>query len=289
MAAPNQIVYDLNQVVFEYKPNQPVLAIKQLQIEQGLTFVLGKSGIGKSTLIEALGLMNNTFGNKAQSKNGITAYKSAESNYDLQQFWQESDVVISQFRKEHFSFIFQQTNLMPNLTAGENMIISKLIQGIDIKTARAEVINIMRQVGLDATLFDREIANLSGGQRQRLTFIRAIAADFNVLFGDEPTGNLDRFTAEQLMDVLQAYIHNKHKAGIIVSHDIDLALNYADRIVLIAPKKKNKELEYGYIDQKQVIHSRDDAWFDYQNNIITKPIEYIHSLLNSTVPNVATV
>lgn len=240
--------------------NKPVLHIENLQIPRGkLVFVVGKSGVGKSTLIETLGLMNSTI---AQSENCSLQYYPEQDNSTLQLkgFWSQSNEVMSTFRRKNFSFIFQSTNLMQNFTAGENMMINLLIEGWSTKDARERIVSVMKELSLSEDLFDRNISELSGGQRQRLAFVRGITAPFQVLFGDEPTGNLDEKTAVEVMNSLKMLVYDQRKAAIIVSHDLQLALRFADMIIALTPKNMPDGTYIGQAEEDNILYRKEYGW-----------------------------
>jgi ABC-type lipoprotein export system ATPase subunit len=227
-------LYSISSLQCSYNQGRHVvLEIDSLEIPPGkVVFIIGASGIGKSTVLEALGMMTYTLHNPREAKlvfqdplnNGVT---------DLADLWRKGDRALSKFRNRHFSFIFQNTNLMSNLDAIENVLITQLIQGKSFSSSRKRTIEIMELIGLSDIKEGQLINTLSGGQRQRLAFCRAIAPDFTVLFGDEPTGNLDMNNAHNLMDVLKKILHEKGSSAIIVSHDIELAVKYSDMIIFI--------------------------------------------------------
>lgn len=210
-----------------------VLEIGQLEFPSAKTiFIIGVSGIGKSTILETLGMMNNTLYLPGQTT-FIFGDPVSGNQHNLVDLWKKDDSTLSGFRNEHFSFIFQNTNLMNNLSAHENVQITQLIQGKTHNEAKKRTQEIFNIIGLGEIKENQQINTLSGGQRQRLAFARAIAPDFSVLFGDEPTGNLDMNNAHNLMDLLKQIIVEKERSAIIVSHDIDLAVTYADMILYI--------------------------------------------------------
>jgi len=110
---------------------------------------------------------------------------------------------------------------------------------------------------------NRKITELSGGQRQRLAFARAIGVDYSVLFADEPTGNLDFANAHKLMALLVENIDVKNKkSAIVVSHDIYMAANFADKIVLIEKKYDDeKKYNYGLISENQNYYRKESTWY----------------------------
>jgi lipoprotein-releasing system ATP-binding protein len=220
-----------------------VLNIKELIIPRGkIVFILGSSGSGKSTLLETLGLMNNT------SKSGEILFNSIDKGnsnlINLGKIWNTGDEQLNSIRKDNFSFIFQQTNLMENFTAYENISLSEMIKD-DVKLeetiSKAKV--LMNRVGLNENEVDinKMPTFLSGGQRQRLSFVRALCNKSNVVFCDEPTGNLDETNANELFEVIREETI-KGRSAVIVSHDINLALKHADLIIVLT---KNIEKKYG--------------------------------------------
>jgi putative ABC transport system ATP-binding protein len=257
-------LFKIQNLECQYISDKTVLKIENLVLPKSkLVFVLGVSGIGKSTFIETLGLMNKTIAQKANTRIIFAPENHAE--VELKGIWDEGDEKLSTFRNNYFSFIFQNTNLMPNLTAGENMCVSQLIQGKTINDAKVDVLKAMAEIGLDKDIFDRKITELSGGQRQRLAFVRAFTAEFEVLFGDEPTGNLDATTSKLLMTLLKTNLQTKGRTGIMVSHDIKLALDFADLIIVVTPKYKDKtekKIDYGIIDTKHVLTQKNGDWID---------------------------
>lgn len=242
-----------------YTPDRTVLAVNELDIPRGkLLFIVGVSGGGKSTLLETLGMMNRTI----QAGSNIR-FHGDSGPIDLTRLWSGKTSPLDDFRKEHFSFIFQKTNLIPNFSCGENMLLPALFKGKEYEAARTRVQAYMDRLGLPPATFDQRISNVSGGQRQRLAFIRAMAADFTVLFGDEPTGNLDPNTAREVMRVLREHLQEHDKTGIVVSHDIELADAFADEIIPITMTGKDDE-RHGTILGQNILRRRPDdgRWYD---------------------------
>ena len=270
-------VFKITNLECAYCNGKVVLHIPELEIPSGkLVFVLGVSGIGKSTLIETLGLMNNTIKNSDTCNIIFTNNTQSE---DISGIWNKENDYISKFRRKHFSFIFQNTNLMPNFTAGQNMAVRMLLEGKSLEESRERVMYFMDKLNLDRSLFDRNIYELSGGQRQRLAFVRAIASDFGVLFGDEPTGNLDKDTSHRLMHTLKENLSELNGSGLIVSHDIPLALNFAD-IILLLSRKRTDNGDVGHIDDEHYLIKQDNnEW----KNILGEKIGNPHDFVNQTL------
>lgn len=230
-------IYDISNLLCAYPGSGAVLEVSKLTLPAGKTiFILGKSGYGKSTLLETLALMSNPIVRGSIRFSPPSGRSSVP--YELASLWKEGNSrALANIRSRHFSFIFQQTNLMPNFSVLENVYISRMIQGVSREECIQEAYKILDRIGLERSKAQAKVAELSGGQRQRLAFARAVISDFDVLFGDEPTGNLDEGNALELMSIISDFIgtvaQEPAKSAIIVSHQIDLALQFADIIVLI--------------------------------------------------------
>jgi putative ABC transport system ATP-binding protein len=243
--------FEIENLKCSYDQKRVVLEIEKLEIPKGkVVFIVGQSGYGKSTILETLGLMNNTiFEDRHPSKFLFNPTDTESINcIDL---WKQSNDKLSEIRKNHFSFIFQQTNLMKNFTIFQNSIIPKLIKG-----GEKHYEDVLKQVGLEQILVEKKeiVGELSGGQQQRLAFVRAILPNFKIIFGDEPTGNLDPENADNLMKIVADEIHNSHgeKSAIIVSHTPELYNKYADIMITIHKKERENGEVYGVINSESV-------------------------------------
>lgn len=243
-----------------------VLEIEHLAIPRGRKiFIVGESGIGKSTILETLGMMNNTIVPDVQTKFVFLDDNGKET--DLKAMWGKSDKMLSDFRLKNYSFIFQSTNLMKNFTAFENIAFTRMLQGFSRFSSFQRTKKVLEDLGLEHVDEKRMAQELSGGQQQRLAFARAILPDFTVLFGDEPTGNLDAENAVRVMEILNAKL-NEHEgaSAIIVSHDMHLAVSFADIIIkirkCIRPKKHedDEDISYGVIDESCVYSQLNGSW-----------------------------
>ena len=239
-----------------------VLQADELNIPKGeVVFITGQSGCGKSTILEALGLMNNTI----LSAEKFTIFPAEDIEIDLTQIWKQNNSVLSEIRKKYFSFIFQQTNLMHNFSIWENAVIPQLIKGGDKNYKET-----LEQVGLQQILHEnkQKVGELSGGQQQRLAFVRAFMPNFNIIFGDEPTGNLDPENADNLMKIVADEIHKStYKTAIIVSHSPELSIKYADRIIKIHHVESKHGDTSGKIDLDSIYEKRNGKWFHNETQI----------------------
>lgn len=270
--------YDKQYVAGESKI---VLEINDLIIPKGKkVFIVGESGIGKSTILEVLGLMNNTI---VESDDSAFIFYDKDKGVDLLALWHRNDDdELSKFRLEHFNFIFQSTNLMRNFTAYENISLTRMLQGYSMSDSFEYASKTLDDLGLGHIDQDRMAQELSGGQQQRLAFARAILPDFTVLFGDEPTGNLDADNAVRAMSLLTDKLNELDgRSAIIVSHDMHLATTFADVIIRIR-KEQRKELDkhnevsfYGLIDETSIYTPSEDGslWTNTLESFATADFE----------------
>lgn len=248
-------IFDINCLRCSYNPETVVLSVDNLKIQRGkFYFVIGKSGIGKSTMIESLGLMSDTM-----SADSDVIYDGKDSLKDI---WTKES--ISEFRANNYSFIFQENNLLENFTTGENMSFGLLLSGKNSEQAKEKILPLMTSIDLPHDVYEKKVQNLSGGQRQRVAFVRALTAPFEVMFCDEPTGNLDPVVANKLMTVLKNNIVENNKTAIIVSHSIELAIAYADHILIITPGEKSN----GIINKGSTYYKKGELWYDHHNNVM---------------------
>lgn len=247
--------FEIRDLACAYHDGHTVLEVPNLDIEFGKIIVfLGPSGVGKSTLLETLGLMNLTI------KSGDV--KSAFCATDFKSLWSENKN-ISEVRNSHMSFIFQENNLLENISALENAMIPLLIQGKSHQEASAIVNQWFTDLDLSFIDNDTKVTELSVGQKQRLAFIRAASPDFTVLFGDEPTGNLDEKNGGVLMEALRGKIASdpEKMLSIIVSHDIDLAIKFADQIVVLTKNSTRR----GQIKPEHIYTKTGADWHSEQS------------------------
>lgn len=207
---------ELNDVVKEYKSGEVVTRANDgvtFTIESGeFAVILGPSGAGKSTTLNILGGMD-----KATSGEVIIAEKDI-SDY--------SDKELTTFRRNNIGFVFQNYNLVPNLTAKENVELS-----IQISNSDADVMDVLKQCGLDHRA-DNFPAQLSGGEQQRVSIARAIASKPKLLLADEPTGALDYETGKQILKLLQDTSRNTDSTIVVITHNTTIS-EMADRVIKI--------------------------------------------------------
>ena len=195
-----------------------------LEVENGkFTAIIGTSGSGKSTLLHCLAGLD-----KPTSGEVILANKNI---YSL------NDDELSRIRRQEFGFIFQSFNLIPVLNVYDNIILP--IQLDSKKEDKEYIMNIIKKVGLEDQLkkFPNE---LSGGQQQRVAIARALSNKPAVIFADEPTGNLDSKTTEEVMSLLRSTVSELNQTLLMITHDENIAKE-ADRIITISDGKIIKD------------------------------------------------
>lgn len=225
-----------------------VLEMEDISIKQGeITVILGPSGSGKSTFMEAISLMSDTI-DKNNSINVIFKSNAQKRDFNLATI-DKSIQFLQDLRFRNFCFIFQDTNIMGNFNPVENVALPKMVDeernGIALELAE-EVLRHRLNLMINLT---NQAIEYSGGQKQRFAFARAFLAKGDVLFGDEPTGNLDKYNSEKLFNVISQHVktsvdrskdHYNKIGAIIVTHSIDLALEFADKIIVIVkPERVN--------------------------------------------------
>ena len=199
-------------------PTSPVVALQELslQIPQGqFVAIVGASGSGKSTLLKILGgLLLPTAGKVWVGEQEITGL---------------SDTALTLFRRMSIGFVFQDFNLLPVLTAVENIVFGLRLQKMPHKEAQSKALHWLNEVGLAGKANVRP-AHLSGGQQQRVAIARALAMQPQVLIADEPTSSLDSENALQIAELLKNLQMLTRTTLVLATHDARL-LPFADRLI----------------------------------------------------------
>jgi len=170
--------------------------------------IMGASGAGKSTLLQILGTLLSPDGGSLSIDGVDVLHLQGDA--------------LAAFRGRRIGFVFQAHHLLPEFSAEENVMIPALIAGAPMKEARAKAVRLLGEVGLEARL-DHKPAELSGGEQQRVAIARALVNDPAVLFADEPTGNLDSVTKQEIHRLLFSLRERLGQTIVIVTHDPALA------------------------------------------------------------------
>jgi ABC-type lipoprotein export system ATPase subunit len=197
-----------------------------ISIKRGeMVAVMGPSGCGKTTLLNCMsGLDDLTGGEVFIGGTPLTSMSDRER---------------TRYRAEKIGFIFQAYNLLPVLTAAENVELPLLLGGHNPKEARNRALNALDAVGLREWETHKP-AELSGGQQQRVTIARSLVNDPEIVFGDEPTGNLDSEVSGEVMTLLKSLNKKNNQTFIIVTHDYNVG-KMADRIITMRDGRIEKE------------------------------------------------
>lgn len=215
-------VFKIEDLEFSYDGGKTkVLKNINYEFEKGKFYAItGRSGTGKTTLLSLM--------------SGLDTPSSGRIMYEDNDI---SKIDEDEYRSKKVGVVFQSFNLLPHLTALENVELSMDISGLKLANKRKVAINLLEQVGLDLQKANRRILKLSGGEQQRVAIARAISYNPEVVLADEPTGNLDHKTEKQIIDVLLNLAHEKNKCVIVVTHSKDVAEN-ADIVYDLANYKK---------------------------------------------------
>ncbi len=218
-----------------------------LKIEKGeFCCIVGKSGSGKSTLLNMLaGLEKPSRGKVAISGKNVSKMTEKE---------------LAKFRQSHIGFIFQSYNLMPTLTAIENVAFPLMFKGVSRKIREKRARKILKEMDL-AKRMNHKPGELSGGQQQRVGIARAFVLEPDVIFADEPTGNLDTNTTEIVMKMLIEISKKNNITFVMVTHDTELAkkaqrvVTLSDGMIVSDERNENYDKE---IDEEQENTNNDE-------------------------------
>lgn len=196
----------------------PIIAGLDFELKAGeRVAILGASGSGKSTLLQLLG--------------GLDRPDAGEVLWQGQNIQPLSNKQLAQLRNRSVSFIFQFHHLLPDFTAIENVAMPLLLRGQSRETALAQAMPWLERVGLK-THANHRVNELSGGERQRIAFCRALVTQPNIVLADEPTGNLDKQSAQQLSDLMVQLSQAQDTAFVLATHDERLAQTM-DRVLVL--------------------------------------------------------
>ena len=207
-------VLQLENVSYHYaESDKMVLENLSYIFENGKVYsIVGRSGAGKTTLLSLLsGLAQPTEGRICLNGNDIRTMDQYE------------------YRSQCVGVIFQRFNLLPKLTAAENVELSMEISGKERGDKKAHALELLKEMGLNEDEAGRRVLKLSGGQQQRVAIARALSYNPEIILDDEPTGNLDHDTQEEIMHIFRKLAHEEGKCVILVTHSVDVA-NGSDQV-----------------------------------------------------------
>lgn len=210
------------------KGGQPLAALKQLNLsvpKGQFVAIMGPSGSGKSTLLHLLG--------------GLDQPTTGSIEVDGDKLEHLSDAQLSRFRRKNLGFVFQFFNLIPTLTALENVGLPRMLEGESSQEWIANATALLASVGLSERIHHKP-DELSGGEMQRVAIARALVHSPKLILADEPTGNLDSKTGEQILTILKSATKLRNQTLVMVTHDA-FAASFADRKILMRDGQIEKD------------------------------------------------
>lgn len=214
-------ILELKNVSYWYEKDKTILDNLTVNFEKGKFYtVIGPSGSGKTTFLSLISGLD-------KKKNGEILY--CGKNIDK--------IGLNNYRNKYVSIIFQGYNLLTYMTALQNVISAISIKGIKVKSQKERALEMLKKVGLTEEQCNQKVLTLSGGQQQRVAIARALVSETDVIIADEPTGNLDEKTSNEIIKIFKDIVEKENKCLIMVTHNIDITKN-SD----ITYKVKNKTL-----------------------------------------------
>ena len=219
----NSVILKIDKVRYRYSDApKNVYVFKNLsyEFETGKMYAIrGKSGSGKTTLLSLI--------------------SGLEKKYEGKIYFGDKDlskINLDKYRNSDIGIVFQSYNLLPHLTASENIVLSMDINGIKKVSKKEKALELLKSVGLDKKHEKRRVLKLSGGEQQRVAIARSMSYNPKILIADEPTGNLDRETENEILKIFKKLAHEEGKCVIIVTH----SQNVCDMVDEIYDLKKSK-------------------------------------------------
>lgn len=215
------MVLEVKDLSYKYKDGDSyVLKNLNFAFEEGLVYAIkGKSGCGKTTFLSLI--------------SGLEKYEEGSIRFLGKEL---KTIDLDYYRSRDIGIVFQSFNLLPGLSAIENIILAMNVSGVKDKDKKALAIKLLESVGLNEEKGDRRVLKLSGGEEQRVAIARSIAYDAKIIIADEPTGNLDKETETEIMAIFKD-LAKLGKCVIIVTHSNNVA-KMADVVYELKPVKQ---------------------------------------------------
>ncbi|MCE9656704.1 ABC transporter ATP-binding protein [Clostridium celatum] len=207
-------------VSYSYDNSKLILDNIDVSFTKGKFYtIIGASGSGKTTFLSLA--------------SGLDTQKSGNIFYNNSNL---KEIGLERYRNKYASIIFQGYNLLNYMTAIENITSAMSIKGIKGKDNKEVALNILKRVGLTEDQAKQKVLTLSGGQQQRVAIARALCCESNLIIADEPTGNLDEETSDEIIELFKDIVYKEGKTVIMVTHNKDIAMQ-SDEIYTVKNKK----------------------------------------------------
>lgn len=222
----NKEILKISKLSYRYsdaKDNEFVLKDINYSFKAGKVYAIkGKSGSGKTTLLSLISGLESNY-------QGSIKFLDKELK----------DIDLDYYRSKDIGIVFQSYNLLPHLTASENIILSMNISNLKIENKEEKALSLMEQVGLTKEQKDRRVLKLSGGEQQRVAIARSLSYNPLMILADEPTGNLDKDTENEILKIFKDLAHKDNKCIIIVTHSENVC-DQADIVFELTKTKKKR-------------------------------------------------
>ena len=229
-------ILELKDVAYRYadaKKDEYVLKGISLTFDEGKVYsIKGKSGSGKTTLLSLISGLEKKY-------KGTILYNGKSLN----------KMDVDKYRNSDIGIVFQSYNLLPHYTAIENIILSMDISNVKVKDKKKKALDLMGQVGLKPDLAKRRVLRLSGGEQQRIAIARSLSYNPHIIIADEPTGNLDKDTEDEILSIFKDLAHKENKCVIIVTH----SKNVCDKSDVVYDLKEVNEVLKNKTNKKSSI------------------------------------
>ena len=215
---------EIKKASYQYSdadPDEYALRDVSFDFEKGKVYAIrGRSGTGKTTLLSLI--------------SGLERCTKGDIIFDGKNL---RDINLDYYRSHDIGIVFQSYNLLPFMTASENIILSMDASGIKVDNKKEKALKLMKSVGLKESYANRKVLRLSGGEQQRVAIARSLSYNPKMIVADEPTGNLDKQTEEEILEIFKNLAHKDGKCVIIVTHSANVC-DQADKVYDLKKVKK---------------------------------------------------
>ena len=212
----NKVLLSIKNASYQYsdaEDGEYALKDVSFDFEKGKVYAIrGRSGTGKTTLLSLI--------------SGLERCTEGDIIFDGKNL---KNVNLDYYRSHDIGIVFQSYNLLPFMTASENIVLSMDASGIKVNDKKAKALELMKSVGLKESYASRKVLRLSGGEQQRVAIARSLSYNPKMIVADEPTGNLDKQTEEEILEIFKNLAHKDGKCVIIVTHSANVC-NQVDKV-----------------------------------------------------------